>query len=267
MIRPIDVALNSTGLNAADGSFVPGDQLFLFNNAIAGFNKTPSVTYVFNGGWHLSTDPVTDRGDDLLSAGTAMLIRKAANGTGGTLFWLNTPTYATGTSVVPLQAVSRKAHGSAGTYDIALPLTGTPGVECRNSGGVYQIVVTFPIPVTFTSATLASGTATVASSSGSGTTAITVNLTGVAEQHTFSIQLAGVNDGTNTTNITIPMSVLVGDTTGNGSVNSSDIAQTKSKSGQAMSFSNFRTDVTANGTTNSSDIALVKSKSGTALLP
>jgi hypothetical protein len=58
---------------------------------------------------------------------------------------------------------------------------------------------------------------------------------------------------------------LIGDATGNGAVNSSDIAQTQSQSGQAVSASNFREDVTANGQINSSDIALVQSKSGTAL--
>jgi hypothetical protein len=61
------------------------------------------------------------------------------------------------------------------------------------------------------------------------------------------------------------MSVLTGDTTGNGRVNSSDISQTQSQSGQPVSLSNFREDVTANGFINSSDIALVQSFSGTAL--
>jgi hypothetical protein len=61
------------------------------------------------------------------------------------------------------------------------------------------------------------------------------------------------------------MGVLVGDTTGNGAVNSSDIAQTQSQSGQPVTAANFREDVNANGLINSSDIALVQSKSGTAL--
>ena len=61
------------------------------------------------------------------------------------------------------------------------------------------------------------------------------------------------------------MGVLVGDTTGDRSVNSADISQTKSQSGQAVTTSNFREDVTADGSINSADISLVKSKSGTAL--
>jgi hypothetical protein len=58
---------------------------------------------------------------------------------------------------------------------------------------------------------------------------------------------------------------LLGDTTGNGAVDSSDIAHTQSQSGQPVTSANFREDVTVNGAINSSDIAFVQSKSGTAL--
>ena len=61
------------------------------------------------------------------------------------------------------------------------------------------------------------------------------------------------------------MDVLLGDTNGNGVVNSSDIAQTQSQSGTSVTASNFREDVTVNGAINSSDIATVQSKSGTGL--
>jgi hypothetical protein len=61
------------------------------------------------------------------------------------------------------------------------------------------------------------------------------------------------------------MSILAGDTTADGVVNSTDIAQTKSQSGAAVSSTNFREDVTADGNINSTDIALTKSKSGTGL--
>jgi uncharacterized protein YdgA (DUF945 family) len=74
-----------------------------------------------------------------------------------------------------------------------------------------------------------------------------------------------VNDGSNTGNVSIPMSVLLGDSNANKSVNSSDVTQTKVQSGQAVTALNFREDVTASGAINSSDVSLVKSKSGTAL--
>ncbi|PYU18576.1 MAG: hypothetical protein DMG30_27290, partial [Acidobacteria bacterium] len=40
-------------------------------------------------------------------------------------------------------SVSRKTHGGAGTFDINLPLSGEPGVECRSGGGNYTEVFTF----------------------------------------------------------------------------------------------------------------------------
>ena len=61
------------------------------------------------------------------------------------------------------------------------------------------------------------------------------------------------------------MGVLVGDTNGDGSVNASDIGQTKAQSGNAVTGSNFREDVKVDGNINASDIGLVKSKSGTSL--
>jgi Dockerin type I domain len=61
------------------------------------------------------------------------------------------------------------------------------------------------------------------------------------------------------------MDMLTGDTTGDHVVNSSDVSQTKSRSGQSVGSSNFRSDLTVDGNLNSSDVSLVKSKSGTAL--
>ncbi len=62
-----------------------------------------------------------------------------------------------------------------------------------------------------------------------------------------------------------PWGLLIGDTTGDGSVNAGDIGQTKSQSGQPVTGSNFREDVTVDGSINAGDIGLVKSKSGTGL--
>jgi len=61
------------------------------------------------------------------------------------------------------------------------------------------------------------------------------------------------------------MGFLIGDTTGDGFVNSADISQTKSQSGNTVTSSNFREDVNTDGFLNSADISLVKSESGTAL--
>jgi hypothetical protein len=89
----------------------------------------------------------------------------------------------------------------------------------------------------------------------------------VTNAQTITVTLSNVSDSRSnfSSAISASMSVLVGDTTGNGTVNSSDISQTQSQSGKGVTAANFREDVTANGLINSSDIALVQSKSGTAL--
>jgi uncharacterized repeat protein (TIGR03803 family) len=164
-----------------------------------------------------------------------------------------------------VSAVSRKTHGNAGTFDVDLALDGS-GTECRSGGtnGDYQLVMTFALPVTFTSATVSSGTGGVAVALASGNQ-IFVNLTGVTNAQKITLTLVGVNDGANRGDVPVSMAVLIGDTTQDGFVNSADIAQTKSQSGTLVTSSNFREDVTVDGNLNSADIALVKSKSGTAL--
>ena len=92
-----------------------------------------------------------------------------------------------------------------------------------------------------------------------------MDLTGVSNAQTITVTLLHVSDGSNVADMSARMSILVGDTTANSVVNSSDIAQTQAQSGSIVTSSNFREDVTVNGSINSSDIALVQSKSGTGL--
>jgi hypothetical protein len=162
--------------------------------------------------------------------------------------------------------VSRKTHGSAGTFDVDLPETGKAGIECRSGGASndYTLVFTFANNVIVQNATVSTGAGRVTSFSVAGNT-VTANLTEVVNAQRIVVTLVGVNDGTNTSDVQATMDVLVGDTTANGAVNSSDIAQTQSQSGQPVTAANFREDVTVNGLINSSDVALVQSNSGTGL--
>jgi hypothetical protein len=190
-------------------------------------------------------------------------------GTGGSFFNLIDVAQGYVFDPILVGAVSRKTHGTAGTYDVDLMPPAT-GIEPRSGGANndYQVVVTFAVPVTVASASAVPATGGTASVVGTPIVSgnqVTINLTNVSNAQRFTINLIAVNDGTNTSNISVPMAVLIGDTTGNGMVNSSDIAQTQSQSGQAVTSSNFREDVTVNGLINSSDIALVQSKSGTGL--
>jgi hypothetical protein len=82
-----------------------------------------------------------------------------------------------------------------------------------------------------------------------------------------TVTLLGVSDGANTNDVAVRMGLLPGDTNGNGTVNATDIAQTKAASGQTVSATNFRQDVNVSGSINASDIGLVKANSGTSLPP
>ncbi len=171
--------------------------------------------------------------------------------------------FCSATGIAPIGAVSRKTHGSAGDFDIDLPLSGPEGIECRTGGpnGNYTIVVTFPGPVTVGSAACGGQPATT-SANGS---VVTVNCTGVPNAQNIAISLNGVSDGTNIGNVSIPMGVLIGDTNHDRFCDAIDVAQTKSQSGKAVTGSNFREDVNVDGFIDAIDTALVKSKSGTAL--
>ena len=56
----------------------------------------------------------------------------------------------------------------------------------------------------------------------------------MANGQTLGITLTNVSDGTNAGDVFVPMGLLIGDTTGNGVVNASDVSLTKLKSGQAI---------------------------------
>jgi PKD repeat protein len=171
--------------------------------------------------------------------------------------------------------VSQMTHGTVGTFEVQLfPLiNGKRGVECRSSAslgaGNYTIVFGFANPLTSVTGASVIGTGSVSSSmiNSANPQQYIVNLTGVANQQYITVNLTGAHDSIgHSGDIPGPqMGVLIGDTTASGLVNSSDIAQTQSQSGQVVTASNFREDVTVNGSINSSDIAFVQSKSGTGL--
>ena len=149
--------------------------------------------------------------------------------------------------LAPTSVVSRKVHGPAGTFDIDLPFTGSVGIECRSGGASnsYQAVFIFPSAVTVSDATVTPGAGGTASlenphtSTSADGTAVTVNLTGVSNAQTITITLVNVNDGGTTINVRAQMGILLGDTSGNGTVNATDVSQTKLKSGQAVGCFQF----------------------------
>lgn len=101
VVRPVDVALDDLGLitsgafTASQDSSSRADQLIVFNNSVAGINKSASAIYYYlDSAWRkVNESASTDFGSDLLPAGSGFLIRKAATEDGATVVWKNAPTY------------------------------------------------------------------------------------------------------------------------------------------------------------------------------
>ena len=203
--------------------------------------------------------------DDLISTnvtGATWEIRTGVSaGNGGTLV-------ASGSTATPtVTATGRSAFGFT-EYQVEVAISPTLHLPPAGIIGFdHQMVVTFPTAVTVDSASVTTGSGSVASFSGSGTAVITVNLTAVADQQRIGVTLGNVCDGTNQGDVLIPMGVLAGDTVPNGTVNAADVGQTKAVSGQGTTGANFRNDVNASGSISAADVGLVKSKSGHILPP
>ncbi len=170
-------------------------------------------------------------------------------------------------SLIPINVVSRMTHGSAGIFDVDLPLTGNPGIECRTGGanGNYQMVIRFAAPVTLNSSpSVTNGTGTVKSFSGNGKKVVTVNLTGVANAQTIVVSL-NLSQGSATGTVSVPMGVLAGDVTADRKVNTTDVKFVKPKIGSTPTASTFRADVIADGVITEADDEFVEQHKGTAL--
>ncbi|MDQ6655474.1 MAG: dockerin type I repeat-containing protein [Verrucomicrobiota bacterium] len=189
---------------------------------------------------------------------------------------ISTPSCATSCAPTASSAVSRKNHGGT-TFDIPLPLSGTPGIEDRRGTATndHTIVVSFPGNVSVSGspqAQVISGSAVVGSGgasnggavSVSGAT-ITIPLTNVGNAQTIYVAVNGVTSGSSMGTVVVPMSLLLGDVTGDGTVNSADLTQTRARSGQGLDGTNFRSDITVDGLINSADATAVRSNSGNSL--
>lgn len=192
-------------------------------------------------------------------------------GTGTNLTFNIVQSSSTASGMIVSSAASRKIH--AGTaYDVDLPLTGPTGIEPRLGGGTtndYTMLSVFAGNVTVTGnpqAQVIAGTGLVGNGGLSNGGAVIVNantvtipLTNVASQQTIQVRLNGVNG---TTNVTIPMSILVGDANADAVVNSGDTTVTRARSGQSVDPTNFRTDYNQDGAINAGDTTIVRARSG-----
>ncbi len=171
-------------------------------------------------------------------------------------------------AVPPVQlnaVVSRKTHGSAGTFDVGLPQTGQPGIECRDGGtnGDYTIIFTFANTLASVGgASVTSGTGTVSSRNidSNDFRNYVVNLTGVTNAQVIKVSLTNVTDsaGDFSSAVSTSMGVLVGDVNASGVVTSGDTNLCKAQALQPVTNANFRNDVNASGSITTGDVNIIK---------
>lgn len=182
--------------------------------------------------------------------------------------------YPTDLPLAPLIYISsRKVHGNAGAFDLTLPLSGVPAVECRSGGpdGSYSIVFIFAETLTSVDGVTVNGNGSVRDAEISADEyqyrQYVVNLSGVTDAQTISVTLHNVVDwaGDVSPEVTVPMNVLVGDVNGSGLVDSGDVFLVRQQTGQQVTYSNFREDVNASGLIDSGDMFLTRQQTGTSL--
>jgi len=162
--------------------------------------------------------------------------------------------------------VSRKMHGNSGTFDINLPETGPPGIECRTGGatGSFMLVFTFKNNVSVQEASVTGGSGQVTNFSVVANQ-VMVNLNSVTNAQSLLVTLANVNDGLNQSNVEATMGVLLGDVNGNKVVSNGDVSLVQAQVAQTVTSSNFREDVNANGTISNGDVSITQAQIGTTL--
>jgi mono/diheme cytochrome c family protein len=181
-----------------------------------------------------------------------------------------------GASVTPVAAaftgtvLSRKTHGVAGTFDLAIDtapaIGGAVTVESRAIGAGHQIVFQFSDAISAAGTVSVVNAAAMPVGSASAMAAgneVIVTVTGIPDNSRATVTLTGVNGGISVAPVSIGF--LVGDVNNSRSVNATDISGIKARSGQAASASNFRFDLNASGGINATDIAAVKARSGLVL--
>ena len=163
------------------------------------------------------------------------------------------------TGVTLLSAASRLTHGAAGTFDIAMPLSGVSGVEDRSSS-TYNALFNFDGAVTSGEVQVVSGTATVGAISFNGNS-MTAQLTGVTTAEVVTLRVQNIN-GDGQQHGDVPFGFLASDVSGNRVVDKTDQQQIKTDKSQPVTAGNFRDDINLNGVVDQPDGKSVQTNRG-----
>jgi len=171
------------------------------------------------------------------------------------------------TAPVLVSAVSRKVHGSVGTFDLPLSLVlSSPTTEPRQ--GPSQIIVfTFNKAVVSGNAQVIEGVAAAGTPSFSGNDMV-VPLTGVGNFQYITVLVSGVAAGDVGTggNALVRIGYLPGDVSQNRVVTLSDLGLVNAQVAQFVNSGNFLKDVNASGTLSLADKGLTNAQVTKALV-
>ncbi len=170
-----------------------------------------------------------------------------------------------------VSAVSRRVHGSAGTFDLPLSLVVPPAINHSpttepRQGPAQTIVFTFDKAISGATATVTEGTATPGTPTFSGNSVI-VPLTGVTNKQYVTVTLSAVSstDGGSGGAGVARVGFLLADVNGNRVVTVSDILLVNQQIAHVVTSANFLRDVNANGILTVSDKLIINSNVTKAL--
>ena len=170
-----------------------------------------------------------------------------------------------------VSAASSKKQGNAGTFDIDLPLSGTPGVECRQGalGTATKIVFTFSDTVNSVDSTSTScGRVISTTANGSTVTVLLKDIQTTCDGSDVTVTLTGVNGGSGTlASAAVTFGQLAGDVNGDGTSRRDrpPIGQDRTRDAGLVTDANFRNDVSGDGKVNHADISLTRAARGNSL--
>ncbi|MBL8524480.1 MAG: DUF1800 family protein [Betaproteobacteria bacterium] len=165
--------------------------------------------------------------------------------------------------------VSRKSHGSAGSFDVVLDtaaaVNGNVSVEPRDVCSGHSIVFRFNEPITVAGSVTAqdvNGTGIGTVSAAASGNNVVVSLSDVADNRRVRVALSGVNG---VLSPAVSVGFLLGDADNSRVVNAADVSAVRARSGYPASAANFRHDFNCSGTIVAGDIALARARLGNSL--
>jgi hypothetical protein len=252
---PVSLQVSGTATNGTDYETLPTTVTIPFGQTQATLTLTPKTDATIEGAESVTVTITGPNGGCVQIADPHVATVSIIDGAGD-------PPVMTG-------AVSRKVHGAAGTFDLALNVVATnPTTEPRATGvnPLHTIVFLFDKPVIAGDASVTEGNASVGVPTFSGNE-MSVPFTFVVNQIYVTVAATGVvaADGGTGGSGSIRLGFLLGDVSGNRVVTVADVGLVNGQVAQPVTAVNFLKDVSATGTLTVADKAIANAQVTKAL--